>query len=113
MILTVKQLYSIANKMYKNIEIINEFNSFKGRICNDNLSEFVILSLHNAGGFQDLFKEGEMGDELHLHVKNGRIYYYVTNMWDMYTSESFPITDEILKKFHLKDIGVEYISKFL
>ena len=110
MTLTTKMLYKIAEKMLEDEEVIR---LSKDPYVNLTLRKAAIFVLQNAGGYNELFKECGLGDELHLRENGGRIYCYVVNMWDMRTSKTVPITDSILKDFELTEDGEVFVKKYL
>lgn len=109
MVLTVRQLYRVAQNLLKD-ESVRKLNEQEP---NGSLRQTGIYVLQSAGGDGDLFKECGLGDELHLTEKNGRIYCFVTNLWDMWQSDSQPVTDDILKSFELTEEGESFVYKFL
>ena len=105
--LNVNQVYRIANKIFDSKEL--------DKVCPDKNNKdrlrYTLYTLSSPEPGFTTFKD-RFGDELNLCDVDGRIYYYVTNLWDYGASKSFPITNEILKAFEVDEEVFGMLKKF-
>lgn len=93
MFIKVKELYSIAQKLFNSKMFDDNCIAENSKLCVWKINE--------------IFKQYGCGDELHLTVRNGRIYYFIVNMWEMRGLGGecgiYPIVDSVLSKFEIHD----------
>lgn len=108
--LTVDQVYKMANLIYSSQELDKIFGEISN---NDRRNDLTLLVLGDPDlSCGSLFKTNGLGDELHLTSKNGRILYYIVNMWDRYTSKTSPISNEILNAFEVDEDAFGGLRRF-
>ena len=98
--ITTKELYNLANKAFDSKKIMGRKDM--------QYEQLILFKLQN------MFYEAGFGTELHLTSKDGRIYYFIVNLCNMYTSESRFITDEVLSEFEVRvDEYERFVEEYL
>lgn len=116
MVLSVNEIYKIANNMFQH-DFFNKTFSFMKQDypkVEDVLSyeEFIIYNLQNSGGVFSLFTK-KADEEICLYQEDGRIYYEIVNDLNEEIVDDGFITNEILFKFPLTLFGESFIKKFV
>lgn len=112
MVLTVDQLYKLANVLMYDDYVINYY--IDHQISCGTKERAVIICLMRCGKYKkELFNDTDSWNELDLCEENGRIFYRIYHMIHENVTPLKSINNRVLSEFELTSTGVKFVKEYL
>ena len=112
MVLTVDQLYKLANILMYDDYVINYY--IDHQISCGTKERAVIICLMRCGKYKkELFNDTDSWNELDLCEQNGRIFYRIHHMIHENVTSLKAINNRVLSEFELTSTGVKFVKEYL